>query len=115
MSPGSSKRGGGRRGVAGAPAGVKTQADRCCVRRARRSGRRGGCWRGELGGVPLRPWIPGTDVTLQTYVTDRCGYQLVGITSGSIEMTYKTVPTPTEPADRPACTADTLSVSLRRT
>jgi len=101
--------------VAGAPAVVKTQADRCCVRRARRSGRWGGCWLGELGGVPLRPWIPGTDVTLQTYVTDRCGYLLVGITSGSIEVTYKTVPTPTEPADRPACTADTLSVSLRRT
>jgi len=57
---------------------------------------------------------PGTDVTLQIYVTDRHGYLLVEITSGSIELRYKTVPTPTEPAGRPACTADTLSGPLRR-
>jgi len=77
-------------------------------------------WSGRTSATSTAARLPavaglGTDVTLQTYVTDRCGYQLVGITSGSIEMTYKTVPTPTEPADRPACTADTMSVSLRRT
>jgi len=55
-----------------------------------------------------------TDVTLQTYVTDRHGYLLVEITSGSIELTYKTVPTPTEPADDSDQTAETLSVPLRR-
>ncbi len=31
-----------------------------------------------------------------------------------IELTYKTVPTPTEPADDPARTADTLSIPHRR-
>ncbi len=51
------------------------------------------------GGAPPRSWpVPGTDVT------DRHGYLLVEITRGSIELTYKTVPTPTEPADDPTGT-----------
>ena len=68
------------------------------------------------GGPPPRPWpVPGTDVTLDTYVTDRHGYLLVDITTDRIHVTYKTVPTPTEPASNPAVTADTCTISLHTT
>ncbi len=67
------------------------------------------------GAPPPRPWpVPGTDVTLDTYVTDRHGYLLVDITTTTIELTYKTVPTPSEPATDPAKIADTLSINIRR-
>jgi len=58
--------GGGCRGgfdLAGAPAVVGTQADRCCVRRAGGSGCWVGCWLGELG-QSVVGWAPAGAVTL---------------------------------------------------
>ena len=68
-----------------------------------------------LNGHPLpQPWpVPNTDVVLDSYVDDRHGYLVLDITPATLTLTYRTVPTPTEPATDPTRTADTLTITVR--
>jgi hypothetical protein len=57
--------------------------------------------------------IPGTDVTLESYVDDRHGYLRMEVSSDTLTGRYYTVPRPQESWSSPAQRADLFTLNLR--
>jgi len=63
--------------------------------------------------IPLPLAVPGTDVTLESYMDNRHGYMRLEVTPRSLTGDYYTVPRPQEPWGNPAVRLDSFTLDLR--
>ena len=63
--------------------------------------------------IPLPLAVPGTDVTLESYMDNRHGYMRLEVTAQSLTGDYYTVPRPQEPWGNPAERLDSFTLDLK--